>query len=226
MQIQVGDRWSIIGASGSGKTTFSRQLLMTLAKGTRGCVPIYILDTKNGGAAGDFKAFYQRGMGQRVRGNTLPKLFVPAGTSPFLVWQPEDDDLVMYEEFLQSLYKAKNPLVVYYDELGSLTNATATKFPASYDKLLKQGRGLNKGSISVTQSPSYIPPNLLRQTTHVVRMHINDEYDAKKLGKVLGRKAQEEPVDEYGFFYRNCMKPIAKSPVEYYKDYKEFFGLS
>jgi DNA helicase HerA-like ATPase len=229
IQIQVGDRWAIIGGTGSGKTTFDKYLLkFYYAAGLRArrLFPIYILDTK---ISGDFAEFHHKSVGHYHFGNEVPKLINPMKDGrPFLVWQPEEDDIDMYDAFLKQVYQARQPAIVLIDELGSLTNANATKFPRYYDILLKQGRGLHIGMISNTQSPAYIPPNLIRQTTHLLRFRLNDQYDAKKLAKQLGREYGEEwePEHEHGFVYRNCTKPRKSSPPIYYKDLQEFFGLS
>lgn len=228
IDILVGDRWSIIGATGSGKTVLSRELLKFYAKQTYRenygfLVPIYILDTK---CQGDFKFFEQKTMGKVVRGNIVPTPHMPRH-QPFLVWQPEEDNFEMYNEFFKGIYQSAKlnhtPSIIYIDELSSIQNSLG-KAPRYYDILLKQGRGMHNGVISVTQSPSFIPSNLLRQTTHAIRMHLNDDYDTKKLTKIMGVESLEPPEHDYGFWYRNCTKPIKKAKAKYFSDFKEFMG--
>lgn len=222
-----GDRWAIIGATGSGKTVFCRQLLIELANATRGQFPIYIIDSK---AAGDFKHFTRKGVGVHYQTQNLPPLY-NKDRSPFIVWTPDEDDTDLYNDFFFRIYqnarKNAQPALIYIDELGSITNARGTQFPRYYDILLKQGRGMAGGGvgvISTTQSPSFIPPNLLRQATHIVRMRLNDEWDAKKLAGQLGKEsATKEPTDPFGFYYRNCTKPRKTNPTVYYKNMQEFF---
>ncbi|MCF8567004.1 hypothetical protein LLE49_19985 [Alicyclobacillus tolerans] len=229
LDINISDRWSIIGGTGSGKTWFSRELLNQFVQGTEGTIPIYIIDSK---ISGDFDAFIRNGLARVVRGNKVPDPFVPQPATrfkkaipPILIWQPEEDILEMYDEFFKRIYQTRHPAIIYIDELGSITNPRATVFPRYYDILLKQGRGLGIGIISSTQSSSYVPFNLLRQTTHVVRMHLNSPNDVKKLVDVMGTAVYEEPRDEHGFFYRNVSKPVRKQPSIYYSDLKEFFDL-
>lgn len=219
IKINIGDRWAILGATGSGKTTLTKHLLSTLAYATQGKIPIYILDSK---ISGDFQEFTRKGIGVLHTGNKLPPIHdVKYGA--FQVWQPEEDDKELYDEYFKQIYKNREPCIIYIDELGSLTNAKGTVFPRYYDILLKQGRGLHIGLISTTQSPSYVPANLLRQTTHLVRMRLNSEYDVKKLVGTMGKEAEEEPKDQFGFYYRDCTKPKSSNPTLYYKDLTEFF---
>lgn len=225
LEVKVGDRWVIIGATGSGKTWLSREILKFYYRATAGRVPIYILDTK---MQGDFKDFQARSVGQTHKGNTLPPILKKTGGKPFVVWQPEEDDFQLYDDFFKAIYQAgklnRGPAIVYLDELSSITNG-AGKAPRYYDILQKQGRGMNIGLVSVTQSPAFIPANLIRQATHMIRMHLNDDYDVKKIVKAMGPEALDDPFDDFGFFYRNCTKPKKKSPAVYYEDMKEFFGL-
>lgn len=219
IKINVGDRWGIIGATGSGKTTLCKNLLAVLANATNGQIPIYILDSK---ISGDFNEFTKKGIGVLHTGNTLPPLH-DTSKGAFQVWQPEEDDLELYNEYFKQIYKARQPCIIYIDELGSITNAKASVFPRYYDILLKQGRGLHIGLISTTQSPSFTPANLLRQATHLIRMRLNSEYDVKKLVSSMGKEAENEPKDQFGFYYRDCTKPKSTSPTLYYKDLTEFF---
>lgn len=229
LDVSIGDRWSIVGGTGSGKTWFARELISQYITATDGTIPIYILDTK---ISGDFNGLIRKGLARVVRGNNPPAPFTPRPATklkkaipPVLIWQPEYDDLDVYNQFFQGIYQVRQPGIIYIDELGSITNPRATVFPRYYDILLKQGRGLNIGMISSTQSSSYIPFNLLRQTTHVVRMHLNNPNDAKKLADVMGRKAEQEPTDQHGLWYRNVSKPVRSNPPIYYNSMQDFFNL-
>lgn len=227
LNINIGDRWAVIGGTGSGKTWFDRVLLKTIvgqAAASGRLVPVYILDTK---LQGDFSEFTRPDIGQVARGNDLPKLLSPKERRPFLVWQPEEDDLDLYDAFFKKIYQARRSCIVLIDELSSITNTNASRFPRYYDILLKQGRGMDIGLISNTQSPAYVPANLVRQATHLLRFRLNDEYDSKKLAKQLGRQYGDEwnPPDEFGFLYRNLSRPKLTNPTVYYKNMQEFFGL-
>jgi len=217
---ELGDHLTIIGATGSGKTRFVNEFLRQFAVQTHGYIPIYIFDTKQ---QGDFNHLARKGVGQLQRGQK-PLQTVQAKGAPFVVHQLEFDDFNIYDESLKNIYIARKPSITYIDEISSLTKGAGTP-PRHYEILAKQGRGLKESVITGSQSPSYVPPSTLRQVTHMIRMHLNDEYDIKKLMKSMGRVIEEEPYDDYGFWYRDCSKHIRKSPPIYYKHMQEFFGI-
>jgi KaiC/GvpD/RAD55 family RecA-like ATPase len=227
IQIKLGDHWAIVGATGTGKTHFARHLITTIAQATHGYLPIYILDSKCPIARpdkSDFKMFFRKGIGRRHVGNKVPPIIRPQGRDFIQVWTPEEDDLDMYDEWYKQIYQEGQPAVVLTDELSSVTTE-AGKGTRYFNILLKQGRGLEISMINLTQSPAYIPQSLLRQAMHVVRFRLNDEYDAKKLTKAMGRVVEEEPEHEHGLWYRNVQVPVKKMPAVYYKNMQEFFGL-
>ena len=218
----LGNHAGVIGATGSGKTWWSRVLLENIAKGTGSLVPIFIIDSK---MQGDFSKYERSPYGKRISGMKPPAIFEPRGKNPFRVWQPGEDDIDNYEAFFRSVYYARRPAVVYVDELSSITNGSATKYPQHYEKLLKQGRGMGISVISVTQSPAFVPPSTLRQSTHWIRFNLNDEYDMKKMAKVMGPAALEPPLHDYGFWYRDTRRPVRKNPPIYFERMQKFFGL-
>jgi DNA helicase HerA-like ATPase len=220
----VGDRWAIIGATGSGKTWLSRDILKFYANSTAGRVPITIFDTK---MQGDFKEFEKRNIANIVEGNDPRKVVSVMWKKPFTIWKPEFDNVEDYNEYFRLVYQSAKhkhtPSITYIDELSSITSQGG-KAPDYYDVLLKQGRGMHNGIISVTQSPAYIPQNLLRQATHMIRMRLNDDYDIKKIARTMGNDALDEPEHDYGFWYRDCTKPKRKQPAIYFPDRLEFLG--
>jgi ABC-type dipeptide/oligopeptide/nickel transport system ATPase component len=223
ISIKVGDRWAIIGGTGSGKTVLTNEVIKTYYSATAGRVPQIIIDSK---ITGDFNHLLDKrlGVGQLIRGNDPEKAVKEMYKKPFTVWQPEDD-FTMYDAFFRGIYlngRNKNlPAIITTDELSSICNG-AGKAPRHWEILNKQGRAMHIGMLNLTQSPSFVPPSLLRQVTHAVRMQLNDDYDVKKLAKVMGRAVEEAPLDDYGFWYRSCLKPTHKSPPIYFSDYKDF----
>ncbi|WP_157076387.1 hypothetical protein [Alicyclobacillus kakegawensis] len=233
IEISLEDRWVVIGATGAGKTTFVRRLLTAYWRAAArkpGRLPIYILDTKGFAASrigrDDFRMFYRPGIGRLHRDAIPPKIIAPKHGPEFIVWQPDPEQVTEdhYDAFFMSLYRSGVPSLTYVDELSSLTDSSGKKFPRYYDILLKQGRGIYQALITTTQSPSYIPPSVIRQTTHMVRFRLNDTYDLQKIARVMGKAVEEEPPDEFGFWYRDARKPKAKNPPVYYTDLSEFFG--
>lgn len=226
IKMKLGDHWAVVGATGTGKTHWNDMLIRTIATATRGFVPIYIIDSKapiKRPEKSDFSFYFRnKKIGRRYVGNKLPPILRPDGTNFVAVWTPEEDDLDMYDDFYKQIYQEGRPALVVTDELSSVTteNGRGTRY---FNILLKQGRGLEISMASLTQSPSYVPQSYLRQAMHVVRFRLNDEFDAKKLTKAMGRAIEAEPEHEHGFWYRQVQVPIAKAPAVYYKDAKEFF---
>lgn len=230
LKMSLDDRWAVIGATGSGKTTFDQALVNTYGNQALKAgkpIPIYIIDSKQ---TGDFDAYTRAGVGQLAYGDEPPKPLRTFKNGLFTVWQPEDDDILLYDTFFHMIYKERRPCVILIDELSSICNSNATRYPAYYDKLLRQGRSMHICMISNTQSPSYIPANLIRQTTHLLRFTLNDEYDTKKLDAQFGKqygKAKDgtiwNPPDRFGFIYRNLSRPRTVNPTIYYRDMQQMF---
>lgn len=217
MKLETNRHWAIIGFTGSGKTTFSTALMRLVLIEGNGNLPIYILDSKG---QGDFKPFYK--IAKRHYGNIVPPRQWWTRERPVMIWQPESDDLNLYDMWFKQIYMQRSPCIVYIDEVSSITTVGG-KPPRYYDILQKQGRGLGIGVVSLTQSPSYIPPMMLRLATYWVRFTLNDEYDIAKVARVMGRAVLTPPPDEHGFWFRDTRKPVAYSPPMYFKDFQEFF---
>lgn len=227
VDIKIGEHIAVLGATGTGKTYFNTELIRRFILATEGYMPVYILDTKcpiTSPGMSDFKEFFRQDIGERITGNKVPKPIQPKGRNFVQVWTPEEDILELYDEYFKGIYQAGTPAVVVVDELSSVSSVRGdiTRY---HNILLKQGRGLSISSINLTQSPSFIGQSIIRQAMHVVRFRLNDGYDAKKLNGVMGKAVEEEPTDQYGFWYRNVQIPVRKSPAAYYKDMQEFFGL-
>lgn len=209
---------SILGFTGSGKTTFSNAYMRTAAISSNGHLPILILDTK---LQNDFKMFYK--VANMHYGNTLPPARWYTQKKPFLIWQPETDDLSLYDAYFKQIYELREPCMVYIDEVSSITKSSG-KPPRYYDILLKQGRGMGIGVVNVTQSPSFVPPMMLRLTTYWFRFTLNDDYDLHKVASRMGRAVLTPPPDPYGFWFRDVRRPVAYNPPQYFKNYQDFFS--
>lgn len=227
IDMKPGEHIAILGATGTGKTVFNKELIRQFILATEGYMAIYVVDSKcpvSAPGMSDFKEFFRGDIGERHTGNKIPKPISPKGKDFVQVWTPEEDILDSYDEYFKGIYQAGRPAVVVVDELSSVSSARGdiTRY---HNILLKQGRGLSISSINLTQSPSFIGQSIIRQAMHVFRFRLNDGYDAKKLNGVMGKKVEEEPADQYGFWYRNVQVPVKKAPASYYKDMQEFFGL-
>jgi hypothetical protein len=203
------DRWLILGTTGSGKTTFSKELLRRLS-GAYPDVPVYILDSK---AVGDFQE-WRRGL---VTTSDVPHP-IRQGVQ---VWQPGVDNMAAYEEWFEGIRHAPGPAMVLVDEISSLVKRSGADAPPAFQKLLKQGRALNKMVISCSQELPYVPRQIKTQATHVVRFRLVGEYDPRVANQLMGRETRApEPRASHGFLYTRLDHP---GKVSEYHTYHDFF---
>lgn len=220
-RVSLHDRWVLLGASGSGKTTFGKRLLVSLADAYPKA-PIYILDTKQ---QGDFT-----GWPGGWRGQEPPEL-IDKGIS---VWQPPISIPAMFEQFFKALFQKGKPFIMFVDELSSLGGEDVPlgrvgRYPPHYGILLKQGRAAGMSIITLTQEAAYIPRQVIGQATHMVRFRLLNENDARQADRVLGRinRADKqndesgEPVHRFGFYYARLDTPPITA--HYYEGLDHFF---
>lgn len=212
LQISLGDRWAIVGMTRSGKTTFGRRLLQFL-RNSYPAARVYVLDTKQIGDFDDLPG--------RIKGPIVPDtLLTPGGVQ---VWQPPENDIKAYDQWLKKILGARKPAIVFIDELLSLGGRTGNSYPQGYNQLQTQGAGLDIGVISLSQEAAYIPRTLLGQTTHLVRFALLDEHDALKVDKYLRRPKSERGTQppRYSFYYRRV--DGTDDPL-LFTDFRDFFS--
>lgn len=209
INVSLEDRWLILGTTGTGKTTFSKELLRTLS-GAYPDVPVYILDSK---AVGDFEEW-----GDSIVADAAVPKAIPHGVQ---VWQPGVDDLKAFEVWFDAIRYAPGPALVLVDEVSSLVRRSGADAPPAFQKLLKQGRALGKLVISCSQEIPYVPRQIKTQATHLVRFRLAGEYDPSKANYLLGRGSKDpEPTAKHGFFYCRADQ-IGK--VTEYSSFHDFF---
>lgn len=212
IEMSLADRWLIVGTTGSGKTTATRELLRQL----RGFYPglnIYILDSK---AVGDFDH-----MGGVMYTRDEPPDPLPSGAGQIFVWQPSRDDLDAYDDWLAKLLKSPDPFVLDIDELSSITTRGGDS-PLNFQRLMKQGRGKRKSVVNCTQELAYIPRQVVTQTTHILRFQLLGEYDPRAGNRLVRRAARASEPPRFGFYYSRADKP---EEAVLYRSYRDFFGL-
>src|SRR5687767_13005613 len=102
IQTSLEDRWAILGTTGSGKTTFAKQLIRRLQRAYP-AVRTYILDNKHVGDFADVDAYITQDDG------APDALHVPGAT---MVWQAPHEDLREFNEWFRKIWEARQPAVV------------------------------------------------------------------------------------------------------------------
>lgn len=212
--LSLSDRLAAIGMSGSGKTTFAKQLIPRIQ--TWWGVPIIILDTKGQGEFDELATTLHVSQ-------TAPQFPVHGGV---LVWKPPLDNLDEYNVFLERILRAHVPCFLLIDELSNLGRGNPDSYVPNYALLLKQGRGLKICILSMVQEVAAIPRQTTGQTSHLFRFHLLNDYDRIKTARLLGLSNVQkylEPPYPFGFFYRRVDKP---SPLYSYDNWQEFFNVA
>lgn len=202
-----------IGMSGSGKTTFVRELVPRMIRWFQ--VPAIIWDTKGQGEYDD--------MATVLSTSQHPPSIPEQG---ILVWKPPLDSQNDYDDFAGTILKRRRPIINIFDELSNLGRGSPDSYVPNYALLMKQGRGLKIFVGSFVQEAAAIPRQTIGQTSHVFRFHLLNEYDRLKMARMMGLPESQkylEPPYPFGFFYRRVDKP---SPVYAYLNWQQFFGVT
>lgn len=221
-KIVLGDSIVLIGGTGTGKTSVAKELIKQFDIQSDSTIPVYIIDSK---LSGDFKEFTAKGVGVHYFGDDIPPLFNKKGQGNFIVWTPDSDNKQMYDEFFEAVYMNGRhndvPALILVDELSSIA---PTGFPpVYYNTIIKQGRSMKLGIISISQVSRYIPVSMSSQLTHLFIFRLNSSKDIKKLSDDFGSFAKNNIPDRHGFFYRDLKEPIAVNPAKYFSSFTQFF---
>lgn len=215
--VHPGERFSVLGASGSGKTVYTKRLARELVRLPEFAGhPIYVLDTKGEDFEnwpGIIKSAEPPSPGRLEKGIQVwqpPTLRVPPDTA---------------EAWLASIVNRKRPAVLFIDELTALKKGR--DYPVGLEVALKVGRGMGLTTVVLTQAASKIPPEVIAQASHAIRFHLQWPYDRRLVDGLMGRLSGEsgvpapEPSAQYGFFYARMQRTPTVSFE--YQDYREFF---
>jgi hypothetical protein len=210
LHLSLEDRWAIFGTTGTGKTTLVQELMARLSL----LYPMaarYILDSKGDDHFDDGEGLWE--------GDDLPPIVQPGRQ---IIWRPSRDDVDAYTAWFETLLKSRQPLIVYVDELSSLSRGPRSHCEG-YVKMLKQGRSLKQCMISLSQETAGIPRQARNQVHHLIRMRLEDRYDAALLDRMLAGdpKPRREPARPHGFWYRRLDRP--ESPREF-SDWRELLA--
>jgi hypothetical protein len=209
-----GEHWTTAAATGAGKTVFN----LALMEEYRRKYPHarrYILNSS-------WDEQMERVVGGEVfEGNKLPPKLP---SSKCVIWQPDSDDLALYNRWLLKVLYDREPAIILLDEVASLSGySRAVTILEGHMKLLKQGRKHKITVLNSTQEMTRVPLVMFRQMTHFVQMRLgNDSTDLSVARRYLGisKEEQREPNKQYGGFYKHVGIGF---PMEEFDDYSHFF---
>lgn len=182
---EQGQHVTMIGTTGSGKTTLMRQII-----GLRSYVVIFAA---------------------KGRDDTMDK-FLADGYVKLERWNPDIDDYIVlwpkirgaahrhyqrevFEEAIDSIYRSGGWCVVF-DEVSYL--ADTLRMTDHLKFLLQQGRSSGISVIGMTQRPAFIPLAFYDQATHLFLWRDNDHRNLTRVGELAGlaAKAVQQEVAE------------------------------
>lgn len=170
----------------------------------------FVLDSK---FDGDFDSWPGRVQQDRAPGR-------PGPNQRYQVWQPIKLIPEEIERWLW-LIRHSGPAILEIDELVHLCYGRNT-YSDEYNIILKTGRSLKIGVITLTQELSRIPPNAYKQSNHRLGFYIEGRYDKMIRDDLLKWKVADPP-DTFGFYYQNR---DARGQPRYYRTIQEFLGVA
>lgn len=183
------DRMAIFGRSGSGKSYLARSLLAIYGAGERYPVAyrgfLVIIDPN-----GNFEW-------PGAREVDTPEEVEPSKRHPVVLYRPSpemQESPEAWNEVFRRLFLLDAPLMVYIDELTAVEPLFGVRRIGGGNYLgfyLTRGRALGKGLIAVTQSPSSIPLNIIRQSEYFVAFDLPFPEDRERITGVMGRYTTE-----------------------------------
>lgn len=181
--IKRSERALFVGRTNSGKTTLADRLIRFLGYRT------VVLDPKH---TWDFPGYQQ------------VQVYDPDPNLIRQVFRPISDARTGWadaETFLNSVWHAGIPCVVYVDELTSLSTPWKT-IPRLAD-FQRLGRQRGFGLWTATQRPKDIPNLFLTEADHWFVFDLRHEADREKCAGFLGVKVGDRITEEYAFWYSN-----------------------
>lgn len=174
VELSPADRYTLIGKTGSGKTTFTSVLVLTIlpdeliAQQWRA----WVLDTK--GDPKDIARLRRLGYVEGDPATGLPRQqrrLWSSGPEPgrlyFRLRDRPDLSIVDQAAHLFRLAMTRRRVLVVIDEYTQVIVGPRTA-GRNLDDIETRGRGLGVGLIGNTQEPKYVPRKLISQATHLV----------------------------------------------------------
>jgi hypothetical protein len=213
----LGQHWSIVGTTGSGKTRFALGLMEYLRR-QYPHARRYILNS-----TGDDMA--EVPAKQEHTGDSIPPLL--SSSTYTQVWTPDSDPVDAYNAWLHRILYARKPAIVLIDEVASLSGDSKAPIALEgHTKLLKQGRKHGISVINGVQEFAKSPPSMWRQMTWFTQFRLaNDPYEVSSARRFLNiaKDDHRQPHAQFGFHLRRL---DGNFPAREYRSMQELFGHS
>lgn len=158
IRIRDSDRVAIFGTTGSGKSYRATRLLATYPR-------VAVIDPK----------FEFELPGAEIVSRYDPKLarqiFRPYADAP--IWEQT-------EPFLEDLWRARLPGVVYADEVNDLSRSSRAINPV-WNRIIRQGRSAGVCAWSASQRPVDVPSTIFTEAQHFFVFALGWENDRRKI---------------------------------------------
>jgi len=175
---------ALVGMTGSGKTFFAEYLLRSISR-------LVVLDPK-GALRGKW--------GLREWSDETRDLLMSGEDVRIRIGQPIDRGTrraLSWESYLWDIYDAGNVLV-YLDEVHGVI--PVGKKSDALLAIYSRGRELGIGAVSSSQRPSWIPLEILSESSWFVMFRVQLEEDRKRMAGLMGPYVVDPIEDEHGFW--------------------------
>lgn len=187
IEIASSDRVAIVGATGSGKTFLSRHLLWRVKR-------LVVCDPK-GTLRGQWalEEWSETTRAKLLEGEPVRVRIA----SPIIRGSKESPD---WEPYLWDVYDAGNVLL-YVDEVYGVV--PIGRKSQALNAIYTRGRELGIGAFACSQRPSWIPLELLSESSWFFMFRLLLQEDRDRMAAMMGPQVKEPFREPYGFWTYN-----------------------
>lgn len=179
-RIGRGDRVTVFGKTGSGKSTLVRQLLRSYSRAV-------LVDPKGRASVDDWPVVYGSEAFLRAWPAT-PRIIVRPG--------PGEDRRKWIDRLMWHVWSTGETAVCVDETIGVVD---ANRGSAGLDAVWSQGRELGITAYVCTQRPSKVPPVIVSEAEHVFVFRLNRPDDRETVADTIG--PYRPPAERFAFVY-------------------------